>query len=183
MVAPGAPGYPKKVFIQIGLLGRLKLRELLGYVAFKFVAHTIEPVNIVGNRLEGNIPKELANLQALKKLDLNRIPLGRVITPTVRGLNAQEELNLGWITHESVPPYGHARTVQPPAPRWQPPQFAGYDASKRVSIQTELLGRLKLRELLGYAAFKFVAHTIQPVNIVGNKLEATSPRSSRSFRA
>ena len=85
MVAPGAPGYPKKVFIQIGLLGRLKLRELLGYVAFKFVAHTIEPVNIVGNRLEGNIPKELAKLKALKKLDLNRNPLGGVITPTVGG--------------------------------------------------------------------------------------------------
>ena len=87
---PQLAGYDasKRVSIQTELLGRLKLRELLGYVAFKFVAHTIEPVSIVGNRLEGNIPKELAKLQALKKLDLNRNPLGGVITPTVGGLNA-----------------------------------------------------------------------------------------------
>ena len=42
----------------------------------------------MGNNLEGNIPKELAKLKALKKLDLNRNPLGCVITPTVGGLNA-----------------------------------------------------------------------------------------------
>ena len=94
----------------------------------------------MGNRLEGNIPKELANLQALKKLDLNRIPLGRVITPTVRGLNAQEELNLGWITHESVPPYGHARTVQPPASRWQPRQLAKLQALKKLDLNRNPLG-------------------------------------------
>ena len=37
-------------------------------------------------------------------------------------------------------------------------RYGGYDASKRVSIKIELLDRLKLSELLRYAAFKFIAH-------------------------
>ena len=72
--------------------------------------------------------------------------------------------------------------MQPPASRWQPPQLAGYDASKRVSIQTEL-GSLKLRELLGYVAFKFVAHTIEPVDIVGNNLEGNIPKELAKLQA
>ena len=43
------------------------------------------------------MPKELAWLQELKKLNLKRNPLGSAIPPGLGGLNALEELNLGWI--------------------------------------------------------------------------------------
>ena len=53
----------KRVSVQIELLKRLKLGELLGDVAFEIVAHNIDGLNRVSNKLEGNIPKELAKLQ------------------------------------------------------------------------------------------------------------------------
>ena len=52
---------------------------------FKFVAHNIDGLNRVSNKLEGNIPKELAKLQAPNKLSLNGNPLGGVIPRELRG--------------------------------------------------------------------------------------------------
>ena len=58
-------------------------------------AQTIELLSLVGNKLKGGIPKELAKLQALEKLDLNGHPLAGAIPPGLVRLSALEELNLG----------------------------------------------------------------------------------------
>ena len=76
----------KRVSVQIELLKRLKLRELLGDVAFEIVAPNMDGLNRVSNKLDGNIPKEFAKLQAPKKFSLNGNPLGGVIPRELRGL-------------------------------------------------------------------------------------------------
>ena len=48
----------------------------------------------MGNTLEAGIPRELAKLQSLKKLNLNGNPEASY-PPGQGGLNALEELNLG----------------------------------------------------------------------------------------
>ncbi|CAM9755905.1 unnamed protein product, partial [Laminaria digitata] len=54
----------------------------------------LEELNLVRNKVECGIPKELGKLEAVKKLSLSGNPLGGVIPPDLRGLNALEELTL-----------------------------------------------------------------------------------------
>ena len=51
----------------------------------------------VGNKLKGGIPKKLSKHKALKNPNLNENRHGGVMPPGRGGLNALEELNLGWI--------------------------------------------------------------------------------------
>ena len=51
----------------------------------------------MGNKLKGGIPKKLSKHKALKNPNLNENRHGGVMPPGRGGLNALEELNLGWI--------------------------------------------------------------------------------------